>query len=77
MEWDPWSAFDVLLENPKFGSLRLVDIVIKRCPPMHVSAVLHKSELETAAEAAVEKLRGNLPFLERSEKLKISFKKSN
>lgn len=73
MEWDSWSAFDALLENPKFGSLRMVDIVIERRPRMYVSVVLNKSELETAAKAAVEKLRGNLPSLERSGKLKISF----
>lgn len=76
-EWDSWSAFDVLLENPKFDSLRLVDIVMKRRNPMYVLAVLHKSELEAAAKAAVEKLRGNLPFLERSGKLKITFEESD
>lgn len=69
MEWDSWSAFDVLLENPKFGSLRMVDIVMERRPRMYFS---NKSGLETAAEAAAEKLRGNLPSLERSGKLKIS-----
>jgi len=77
MEWDSWFAFDVLLENPKFDSLRLVDIVMKRRNPMFISAVLHKSELETAGKAAVEKLRASLPFLERSGKLKITFEESD
>lgn len=63
MEWDSWSAFDVLLENPKFDSLRTVDIV------MWMNNLDTKDQ--AAAKVAMENLSGSLPFLKRSGKLKI------
>lgn len=71
MEWDSWSAFDVLLENPKFDSLRTVDIVVRIVGSLYDWKKMGKE----SANAAVENLSGNLPFLKRSGKLKIRLEK--
>ena len=57
--WDHWVAFDVLLGKPEFGSLKMVHIILT-------------TPMLSDGRVVLDILNGKLPFLKRSNKLKLS-----